>query len=129
MRNGTIEIKLPFPLRWGIFYIPLKRTIGFSFDQLSMFRLLKNNDIDLPDHQKWLKETSKAIIASEQIFAGAESYCMERRIKNNFTKKELNTALELAGNEATQKIVNCYMDSEQLGYRKMPGKPKKKVNR
>ena len=129
MRNGTIEIKLPFSFRWGIFYIPFKRTIGFSFDQLSMFRLLQNNNIDLPTHTKWLKETPKAKIAAEQIFAGAESYCIERRKKNNFTKESLTKALNEAGEEVTQKIIDCYMQSEQLGQRKMPGKGKKKANR
>jgi AAA+ superfamily predicted ATPase len=129
MRNGTIEIKLPFSFKWGILDIPFKRTIGFSFDQLSMFRLLQNNKIDLPTHSNWLKKTPKSIIASEQIFAAAESYCMERRIKNNFTKQELSKALVEAEEEATQKIIDCYMQSEQLGQRKMPGKGKKKVNR
>jgi len=106
-----------------------KRKIGFSFDQLSMFRLLQNNSIDLPSHSKWIKETPRHKIAAEQIFAAAESYCITRRRKNNFTKEKLSKALIEAGEEVTKKIIDCYMQSEQLGQRKMPGRRKKKVSR
>ena len=129
MRNGTIEIRLPYPVRLGFVSFFIKRNIGFSFDQLSMFRLLQNNEIDLPTHSDWLKKTPKSVIASEQIFAAAESYCISRRKKNNFTKEGLAKALNEAGEKVTKRIIDCYMQSEQLGQRKMPGRGKKKASR
>jgi len=124
MRNGTIEIKLPYPIRWGFIRFYIKRKIGFSFDQRSLFQLLQNNNIDLPQHSKWLKETSQAVIVLETLYAGAQSYCIERRVRDNFTKKGLSLAMSEAGEEVTSKIVDCYMKSEKLGYKKMPGKKK-----
>ena len=126
MRNGTIEIKLPYPIRLGFISFFVNRKIGFSFDQRSMFNLLENNEIDLPNHSDWLKKTPKGVIVLEQLFAGAQSYCEHRRIKDNFTKKGLSLALTEAGSEATDQIIKCYQDSEQLGYRKLSGKKKVK---
>jgi len=124
MSNGTIEIKLPYPVKVGFIRLFFKRKIGFSFDQRSLFQVLQNNNIDLPQHSKWLKETSQSKIVIETIYAGAQSYCIERRRKDNFTRKGLALALSEAGEEVTQKIVKCYMDSEKLGYKKIPVKKK-----
>jgi len=122
--NGTIEIKLPYPIRVGFIRFFVKRKIGFSFDQLSLFRVLENNNIDLPDHSKWLKETNQSKIVIETLYAGAQSYCIHRRKKDNFTRKGLALALSEAGEEVTAKIVDCYMKSEKLGYKKIPVKKK-----
>jgi hypothetical protein len=108
MRNGTIKIKLPYPIKLGFgFSRFVKREIGFSFDQRSMFQLMQNNNIDLPTHTKWLKKTPKNIIVAETLFAGAQSYCIERRIKDNFTKTGLSKALQEAGEETLNKLVKC----------------------
>lgn len=124
MRNGTIILKLPYPIRIGFIRLFIKRKIGFSFDQRSLFQVLQNNNIDLPDHSKWLKETSQSRIVLETLYAGAQSYCIERRVKDNFTKKGLSLALSEAGEDVTSKIIDCYMKAEKLGHKEMPGKKK-----
>jgi hypothetical protein len=126
MRNGTIEIRLPYPIKLGFGFSKfVKRTIGFSFDQRSMFQLTKvNNDIDLTGYKQWLKKTPDSLVVFETLYAGAQSYCIERRIKDNFTKKGLEKALNEAGKETVEKLVKCWQDSEQLGNKKIPGKKK-----
>jgi len=124
MRNGTIEIKLPYPHRIGFISININRKIGFSFDQRSMFQLLQNNDIDLNNHSEWLKKTPQGKVVLETLYAGAQSYCIERRKKDNFTKQGLSKALHEAGEEVVERLVKCWKDSEQLGYKKIPSKKK-----
>jgi hypothetical protein len=94
-----------------------------------MFQLLQNNKIDLPNHTDWLKKTPQGVVILETLYAGAQSYCIERRIKDNFTKKGLEKALHEAGEETVAKLVKCWQDSEQLGYKKIPGKKKANKNR
>jgi len=124
VRNGTIEIKLPYPVKLGPVYFNRKRMIGFSFDQRCLFNVLQNNDIDLQNHGKWLKETDRTVIVSETLFAGAQSYCQERRVKDNFTKQGLVRAIASATDQERQQIIDCYMQSEKLGYKRLPGKKK-----
>jgi len=125
MRNGTIKIKLPYPIKLGFGFSKfVKRTVGFSFDQRSMFQLLQNNKIDLPNHAKWLKKTPQGVVILETLYAGAQSYCIERRIKDNFTKEGFSKALHEAGEETVAKLVKRWQDSEQLGNKKIPGKKK-----
>ena len=122
--NGTIEIKLPYPHKVGFITMFFKRKIGFSFNQRSMFQLLENNDIDLPNHNVWLKDTPQSVVILETIYAGAQSYCIGLRKKDNFTKIGLSKALTEAGEDVIKQITDCWQQSEQLGYRKMPGKKK-----
>lgn len=127
MRNGTIEVELPFMFKLGIMQFPIRRKIGFSFDQRSMFILLKNNNIDMPGYSKWRKKVNTNTIVSETMFAAAQSYCEERRIKDNFTKKKLLRSFSDCDDKIKELIVKCWKESEELGYKKLPGK--KKVRR
>lgn len=124
MRNGTIEIKLPYPIRWGIISFYRKKKIGFSFDQRSMLQLLENNGIDLNNHSDWLKKTNQSTVILETLYAGAQSYCIARRQRDNFTKKGLSAALTEAGEETVNQLVKCWQNSENLGFKKLPGKKK-----
>ena len=123
MRNGTIVLKLSYPIRIGFMTFWTKRKIGFSFDQRALFNLLVNNDIDLPNHSDWMKKTPQGIVVSETVFASAQSYRENLRKKDNFTKEGLTKALN-ESKEQLEKIIQCWTDSEQLGFKKMPGKKK-----
>lgn len=122
--NGTIEIKLPYPHKMGFITMFVKRNIGFSFDQRSLYQLLENNKIDLPKHKGWLKNTPQSVIIFETIYAGAQSYRIRLRKKDNFTKIGLSKALTEAGQDVIKQITDCWQKSEQLGYKKIPGKKK-----
>jgi len=122
--NGTIKLKLPYPRKVGFITFFISREIGFSFDQRTMFQLLRNNDIDLPNHSEWLKNTNQSKVVLETIFAAAQSYCIERREKDNFTKEGLSKSLTEAGEDATNKIVQCWKDAEHFGNKKIPSKKK-----
>lgn len=123
-RNGTIELKLKYPIKFGFIQMNLSRNIGFCFDMQSLFNVLQNNDIDLPNHSKWLKETEKSVVVAETIFGAAQSYCIKNRKKDNFTKKGLIEAFNNASDDVKKSLIDCYMQSEQLGIKKMPGKKK-----
>ena len=123
-RNGTILVKLPYPVKIGFITFSIKRKIGFSFDQRGLFNLLHNNNIDLPNHSKWLKETPKNVIVFETLFASAQSYCMELRVKDNFTKKGLSKAIFEADEPIVNEIMQCWKDSESFGFKRIPGKKK-----
>ncbi len=124
MRNGTIEVRLPYPVKfWGVHYFK-DRDIGFSFDQMAMLRMLKNNGIDMPGYAEWRKKTNANIVISETMFAAAESYCMDRFLKPNFTKKGLLSAFNECSEETKELIVQCWKDAEELGYKELPGKKK-----
>jgi hypothetical protein len=123
-RNGTIIVKLPYPFKiLGATFFP-KREIGFSFDQRMLFDLLQNNSIDLPDHGKWIKETPQNVVVLETLYAGAQSFLEKKRKKDNFTKKGLAQAIMEADEGVIKSIVDCWKNSEQLGYKKLPGKKK-----
>ncbi len=124
MRNGTIEVRLPYPVKfWGVHYFK-DRDIGFSFDQRSMLILLKNNNIDMPGYAEWRKKINTNVIISETMFAAAQSYCEERREKDNFTKKGLLSAFNECSEETRELIAQCWKESEELGYKELPGKKK-----
>ncbi len=127
MRNGTIEVKLPYPIKFlgGTFH--RDRIIGFSFDQRSMLIILKNNNIDMKQFSVWRKKITSNIVVLEFIFAAAQSYCEERRLKDNFTKKGLLHAFNECSNEIRELIANCWKDSEELGYKELPGRKKKVI--
>lgn len=128
MANGTVILSLPYPVRFGFISFTFKRKIGFTFDQRALLLMLNNNNIDLPDHQKWFKKVGQSAVLFETIFAGAQSYSEQHRTKDNFTRKGLQLALSIAGKSASEKIIKCWQDSEALGRRDMPNtKDKKKV--
>lgn len=124
MRNGTVEVKLPYPIKilGGTFY--RNRIIGFSFDQLSMLIILKNNNVDMKKYSAWRKKINNNKFVIETMFAAAQSYCKERRLKDNFTKKGLLHAFDECSNETRELIAACWKDSEELGYKELPGKKK-----
>ena len=124
MHNGIIEVKLPYPVRFGFISIVLNRKIGFAFNQMSLLKLLENNGIDLNTQSDWLKKTPKAIVISETLFAAAQSYNLIQRKKDNFTKKRLAKALNEADTEVISKLLETWQKSEQFGYKQMPGKKK-----
>jgi hypothetical protein len=126
MRNGTIKVKLSYPVKFGFIAFWIKKEIGFSFNQRAMFNILENNKIDLPNHSEWLKNTPKGVVVLETLFAGAQSYREGLRLKDNFSKKGLLSALTEADKSTMDSIVKCWQDSEQLGYKRLPGKKKAK---
>ena len=124
MLSGTIEIKLPYPKKIWLFTYFVKRSIGFSFNQRAIFNLLENNKIDLPQHAKWLKETPQSVVVFETIYAAAQSYCEVRRVNDNFTKKGLEKSLIECSDSDKEAILNCWKESEHLGFKPIPSKKK-----
>ena len=124
-KNGTIEVRLPYPFKVGFITIFVKRKIGFSFDQRSIFNLLQNCNIDLPKHGAWLKSTPKGVIVSETIYAAAQSYCIERQMKYNFTKEKLAKSLSEADRAILDSIIKTWKESELFGKREVPTIKKK----
>jgi hypothetical protein len=124
MRNGTIILPVTYPIRFGFVTFYLKRKIGFSFNQRALFNLLQNNEIDLKNYKEWMESKGRALVMFETMFAGAQSYRQELRRKDNFTKKGLSLALAYAGDNTVNEILECWKQSEQLGYKRITGKKK-----
>lgn len=123
--NSTILVKLKYPVKVGFVSLNLGRKIGFSFNQRTLFNVLENNKIDLPDYKSWLEKKGTAVVTFETIFAAAQSYRQELRKKDNFTKKGLSIAISQADENTISEIMKCWKFSEELGYKK-PQKSKKK---
>lgn len=123
-----IEVKLPYPVKFGFFRVYISKRIGFSFDQRALFLMLENNDIDLPNHKEWLKKTPQSVVINETLYAAALSYKSRKWEKPNFTKKGLTGAFTEASEETMQKIFKAWKDSEKLGFKDIPSK-KKAVSR
>jgi len=126
--NSTVLVRLKYPVKVGIISFNLPRTIGFSFNQRTLFNVLENNEIDLPDYKQWLEKKGVAVVTFETIFAAAQCYREELRKRDNFTKKGLSIAISQADENTIAEIMKCWKFSEELGYKK-PEKSKKKPYR
>lgn len=113
---NSIVVSLPYPHKfWGV-TLSLKRDVGFLFTNLSMFLFRENQKIETSkDYEKWLEENGQNRLVTEMMFAAAQAYCLELRLKQNFTKSSLTAAIATADQETQKKIVEAWRSSQTFG--------------
>jgi hypothetical protein len=107
---------LPYPYRFLWFTINWKKKIGFTFTNLSVFNFRENNNINnSDDYKKWIKDNGESRYMLEMIYAAAQAYCMDNRLKQKFTKSKLAAAFALADAEIQKSIVSGWSKSHTFG--------------
>lgn len=121
---NSIIVSLPYPHKfWGV-TISLKRNVGFLFTNLSMFLFRENNIIGTSfDFDKWRKENCDTRYLTEQFYAAAQAYCMENRLKQNFTKTNLTQAISMSSEETQKKLLETWQKSHSFGLVESKKKP------
>lgn len=123
MKDALI-VRLPYPHKfWGV-TISTGRDIGFLFTNLSIFLFRENNIIGTNfDFDKWHKENGDARYMTEQLYASAQAYCLEYRLKQTFTKSNLTQAIGAAGEEIQTKLLDAWKKSHSFGLVESKKKP------
>jgi hypothetical protein len=113
---NSLVVKLPYPHKfWGV-TISLKRDVGFLFTNLSMFLFRENQKIETSkDYEKWIAEQGQNRLVTEMMYAAAQAYCMELRLKQTFTKSGLTAAVSMADQEIQVKIIESWRNSQTFG--------------
>jgi len=111
-----LMINLPYPARFlGINFLKPRR-IGFLFTNLSIFLFRENEHLQTSDdYNAWIKAHGQSQLVSEMVYAAAQAYCMEEKVKENFTKAGLRVAIATSPEELQAKIVNAWKNSQTFG--------------
>ena len=113
---NSIVVSLPYPHKlWGM-TLSLKRDVGFLFTNLSMFLFRENQKIETSkDYEKWIAENGQNRLVTEMMYAAAQAYCMELKLKQTFTKSNLTAAIATADAEIQARIVEGWRSSQTFG--------------
>lgn len=113
---NSIIVSLPYPHKfWGV-TISLKRNVGFLFTNLSMFLFRENQEIQTSkDYEKWIEINGQNRLVTEMMYAAAQAYCLETRLKQTFTKSSLTAAIATADQDTQKKIVEAWRTSQTFG--------------
>lgn len=122
---ATIKLRLPFLSRLGIFAVLIKKTVGFSFDNLSLFLFREHYKIETnEDLTNFRKDRSSFDIFVIAAYHAAESYQQHRLKKMNFTLQEFALALSRTDEKQLQELTEVWKRSTTYGEAQPPGKKK-----
>lgn len=114
--KDQIILSLPYPVRLFGINFSKKRNIGFLFTNLSMFIFRENLGFKTSeDYEKWVKENGQARLINEMIYASAISFCMDKKVKQNFTKHGLSVALTLCSEDLQMQLMDKWTKSQTFG--------------
>ncbi len=115
---NRVTIKLPYPIRVGLFYIQIKKEIGFSFDNMSLFLLRENLGLsDSSELKQWIEKRSTNELMVEQLFAAHQSFCLWEK-KTSIAKKKFMEGISHIGKDDLKKIIEVYERSDTFGSKK-----------
>jgi hypothetical protein len=111
-----IILNLPYPARFlGVNFLKPRR-IGFLFTNLSIFLFRENEGLlTSDDYNAWVKERGQAQLVSEMVYAAAQAYCMEEKVKENFTHDLLRIAIATSCEADQKRIVEAWKHSQTFG--------------
>lgn len=111
--NHIIKVSLPYPINpW--FSIP--RKIGFSFDNMALFCMRERLGLTgAADLTEYVKKYGNEKLLEASIIGAAESYCISKRIKNNFTIPKLVKAVNNSTPDIREEIGNAIKFSQFFG--------------
>jgi hypothetical protein len=121
---NRVKVKLPYPVRVGLFYIDLKKNVGFSFDNMAVFLLKENLGLkDSSELKQWIEKKSANELMIEQLFAAHQSFCLWEK-ESSISKKRFMDGISKITKEELQKIIKVWEHSETFGVKNIPGKKK-----
>lgn len=122
---NQVKVKLPYPVRVGFFSINTKKTVWFSFDNLSMFLFQQDEKItDSNGMKEWNEKHGKFDLFVYATFYAAKSYAMHNRIKFDLNFKKFAIGLANLTENEMKELTGVWQRSHGYGHSDLPGKKK-----
>lgn len=121
------KISIPYPTRIGFISFNTKRTINFSFDNLSLFLFQQRHNLkSSEDFEKWKKDKGSFDYLIHAAFSAAESYCIHNRLKFNLDIKKFALGFAQTDEKELERLITTWKTSSDYGFSELPGKKKVK---
>ena len=111
----------------GFFSINRKRTIGFSFDNLSLAIFRDNSGLKNGNElNKWVKDNGNSALFVETAWAAAQSYAAHNGglAKFKLSKRNFMLGLSQITADESKKLTTAWKSSQSFGFKQSPGKKK-----
>jgi len=114
--KDELIVFLPYPHKLLGLTVSTNKKVGFLFTNLSIYQFRENNNIATSEeYTKWIKENGESRLVTEMMYGAAQAYCMDRSIKQTFTKSKLTAAIALSGADVQKSIVDAWRKSQTFG--------------
>ena len=100
------KIAIPYPKQIGFISFNTKRTISFSFDNLSLFLFQQRHNLkSSEDFEKWKKDKGSFDYLIHAAFSAAESYCIHNRLKFDLDIKKFALGFAQANEKELESLI------------------------
>lgn len=124
------KLVIPYPIRVGFISINKKRTINFSFDNLSLFLFRERHELKTADDfEKWKEDKGSFDYLVHAAYSAAESYCFHNRIKFDLDLNKFALGFAQTDKEDLKEFTKAWKNSNEYGIAELPGKKKVTGNR
>lgn len=113
---NKLKLKVPYPIRVGFFSLNTKKTINFSFDNLSLFLFREDNGIEtMADFNEWKKQHTDYDLFVLGAYYAAKSYAQHNRQKFNLNVSKFALGVASSGEENIKKLMSVWQRSNTYG--------------
>lgn len=122
---NQVTIKLPYPVRVGLFSINRKIKVNFSFDNLSLFLFQQEEEItDSNGMKEWQEKHGKFDLFVYGAFYAAKAYAMHNRKEFKLDLKKFAVGLAELDKKELERLTETWQRSRSYGAADLPGKKK-----